>query len=352
MIGAVDLDCVLVTGGSGYIGSHTVLELLTAGFHVVVIDNMSNSSQESLLRVAQITQSPQITLYKADIRDEDALSEIFSNHKIASVIHFAGLKSVSESISQPLEYYSVNVTGTCVLLKTMKEFGCNKIVFSSSATVYGQPQFIPLTESHPLGPINPYGRSKLMAELVIRDFCAANSKFQGIVLRYFNPIGAHPSGLIGEDPSGIPNNLIPYVTQVMTGKLPHLNVFGTDYETKDGSGVRDFIHVVDLAQGHVAALKHLEEVGGGFRVYNMGTGNGYSVLEIVKAMEQVSGLSIKMELKGRRDGDAGEVVASPEKANAALKWSANRTIVDMCETSWRWQKGNPDGYSHTAVNQV
>ncbi|KAI9346993.1 UDP-glucose 4-epimerase [Obelidium mucronatum] len=336
-------DSVLVTGGAGYIGSHTVLELLNAGQHVVVVDNLSNSCEESLKRVAKITGNNKITFYKADIRDEAALSKIFASHTIVSVVHFAGLKSVSESISLPLEYYSVN---------TMKANGCSKIVFSSSATVYGQPQFMPLTESHPLGPINPYGRSKYVAELLIQDFCAANPSFQGVALRYFNPIGAHPSGLIGEDPAGIPNNLVPYVTQVMTGKLPHLNVFGTDYDTKDGSGVRDFIHVVDLAQGHVAALKHLEDAQGGFMVYNMGTGNGYSVLEIVKAMEQVSGLTIKMEMKGRREGDAGEVVASPEKANAALKWAANRTIVDMCETSWRWQKGNPDGYGYAATHSA
>ncbi|KAJ3015480.1 UNVERIFIED_CONTAM: hypothetical protein HDU68_012709 [Siphonaria sp. JEL0065] len=345
-------DSVLVTGGAGYIGSHTVLELLEVGKHVVVVDNLSNSCEESLKRVSQITKNNKITFYKADVRDEVALAKIFAAHTIVSVVHFAGLKSVSESISLPLEYYSVNVTGTGVLLKTMKTHGCSKIVFSSSATVYGQPQYIPLTESHPLGPINPYGRSKYMAELVIEDFCAANPTFQGVALRYFNPIGAHSSGLIGEDPAGIPNNLVPYVTQVMTGKLPHLNVFGTDYETKDGSGVRDFIHVVDLAQGHVAALKHLEDVDGGFRVYNMGTGNGYSVLEIVKAMEQVSGLTIKMEMKGRREGDAGEVVASPDKANNALKWAANRTIVDMCETSWRWQKGNPDGYGYTVAHNA
>ncbi|KAJ3015479.1 UNVERIFIED_CONTAM: hypothetical protein HDU68_012708 [Siphonaria sp. JEL0065] len=337
-------DSVLVTGGSGYIGSHTVVELLEAGFHVVVVDSLMNSSEESLRRVSRITQNNNITFYKADIRDADALSKIFAAHTIVSVIHFAGLKSVNESISKPLEYFSVNVNGTAILLDTMKAHGCNKIVFSSSATVYGQPQFTPLTESHPLGPINPYGRSKYMAELLIQDFCTANADFQGIALRYFNPIGAHPSGLIGEDPSGIPSNLIPYVTQVMTGKLSHLNVFGTDYETKDGSGVRDFIHVVDLAQGHVAALKHLEEVDGGFRVYNMGTGNGYSVLEIVKSMEDVSGIPVKMEIKPRRAGDAGEVIASADKANSALKWTAKRSMDDMCATSWNWQKSNPNGY--------
>ncbi|KAI9346923.1 UDP-glucose 4-epimerase [Obelidium mucronatum] len=357
-------ETVLVTGGAGYIGSHTVVELLAAGFHVIVVDNLSNSSEESLKRVAQITQSPEkITFYKADIRDHEALTEIFSNHQhqnISSVIHFAGLKSVSESISQPLDYYSVNVTGTCVLLKVMKAFGCNKIVFSSSATVYGHPQFIPLTESHPLDPINPYGRSKHMAELVIKDFCTSqnnpktntntnpNQLFQGIALRYFNPIGAHPSGLIGESPTGIPNNLVPYVTQVMTGKLPHLNVFGADYKTRDGTGVRDFIHVVDLARGHVAALLSTHNTTlsteNGFKVYNMGTGNGYSVFEIVKAMEQVSGLTIPIRVQERRVGDAGEVVASPGKANGELGWVAGRSIVDMCETSWRWQKGNPDGY--------
>ncbi|KAJ3064498.1 hypothetical protein HDU98_012093 [Podochytrium sp. JEL0797] len=224
----------------------------------------------------------------------------------------------------------------------MEKFGCNKIVFSSSATVYGQPQFLPLTEAHPLGPINPYGNSKYMAELLIQDFCHANPTCRGIALRYFNPMGSHSSGLIGEDPQGIPNNLVPYVTQVMTGKLDHLNVFGADYDTVDGTGVRDFIHVVDLALGHVAALQNLNDPG--FHVLNMGTGSGYSVLEIVHAMEKVSGLSIKMKIQGRREGDAGEVIADASKANWALGWSAKRTIVDMCESSWKWQKGNPQGY--------
>jgi len=337
-------EYVLVTGGAGYIGSHTVVELLEKGLNVVIVDNLSNSSQESMKRVSKITGRDDIIFYELDICDKDALSNVFSKHNITSVIHFAGLKSVSESISKPLEYFRVNVTGTCVLLDCMKAAGCNNIVFSSSATVYGHPKTMPIFEDHDLAPINPYGRSKYMAEIVIQDFCNANPSMNAALLRYFNPIGAHPSGLIGEDPNGVPNNLLPYITQVLCGKLTHLNVFGTDYDTRDGTGVRDFIHVVDLAQGHLAALSHLQGATPGCVVFNMGTGSGFSVKEIIQTMEQESGLEVKHVFKPRRAGDAAEVVANASKAMNEMKWTAKLSLSDMCQSAWKWQKQNPNGY--------
>jgi UDP-glucose 4-epimerase len=279
-----------------------------------------------------------------DITDKAALSQVFAMYNINSVIHFAGLKSVSESVAMPLSYYSVNVNGTCTLLECMKENNVHHIVFSSSATVYGHPKTMPIFEDHELGPINPYGRSKYVAELVIQDFCAANPSCNAALLRYFNPIGAHASGLIGEDPNGIPNNLLPYITQVLSGKLQQLSVFGNDYETRDGTGVRDFVHVVDLAKGHLAALKHLVASNPSCVIFNMGTGTGSSVLEIVKTMETESGLTVPFVFKGRRVGDAAEVVADPSKALKVLGWKCELGLNEMCGSAWNWQRSNPDGY--------
>lgn len=334
---------ILVTGGAGYIGSHTCVELLEAGYDIVVIDNFYNSKKESLNRVAQIT-GKKFKFYECDIRDEDGLSEIFSKEKIEAVIHFAGLKAVGESCRLPLEYYDNNVGGTITLCRVMKKYGCKKIVFSSSATVYGMNNVSPLKEDMPAGgTTNPYGTTKYMIELILKDVYAADSEWSVILLRYFNPIGAHESGRIGENPNGIPNNLMPYVSQVAVGKLPKLNVFGDDYDTPDGTGVRDYIHVVDLANGHIKALsKALSETG--LNIYNLGTGTGYSVLDIVKTFEKVNDIEIPFVIAPRRPGDLAVCYSDPTKAEKELGWKAERNLEDMCRDTWRWQKTNPNGY--------
>lgn len=335
---------ILVTGGAGYIGSHTCVELLNEGYEVVVVDNLCNSSEESLKRVEQIT-GKKVTFYEVDLLDKEALTEVFKKEKIDSVIHFAGLKAVGESVSKPLEYYHNNITGTLILCDVMREFGCKSIVFSSSATVYGDPAFIPITEECPKGQCtNPYGQTKSMLEQVLTDLNVADSEWNVILLRYFNPIGAHKSGLIGEDPKGLPNNLVPYIAQVAVGKLDHLNVFGNDYDTPDGTGVRDYIHVVDLAIGHVRAIEKLKDKEG-VLVYNLGTGNGYSVLDVVKAYEKASGREVKYVIQPRRPGDIATCYAEASKALKELNWKAERGIEEMCEDSWRWQFNNPNGYN-------
>lgn len=335
---------VLVTGGAGYIGSHTVLQLLEAGNSVIVYDNLSNSSEESLKRVKGIT-GKDITFYKGDILDRTMLKEVFSKHKIDSVIHFAGLKAVGESVEKPLYYYHNNITGTLVLCEVMKEFGVKNIVFSSSATVYGDPEVVPITEESALHATNPYGRTKLMLEEILHDLYIADKSMNIAILRYFNPIGAHESGLIGEDPNGIPNNLVPYISQVAVGKREELGVFGDDYDTPDGTGVRDYIHVVDLANGHLKALEKLNSTPG-VVIYNLGTGNGYSVLEVLKAFEKAAGKSIKYKVKPRRAGDIATCYAEPSLALKELGWKATKNIEDMCNDSWRWQKNNPNGYGN------
>ncbi len=334
---------ILVTGGAGFIGSHTCVELLNAGKEVVVMDNLYNSSKKSLERVEQIT-GKKVTFYQTDLLDVPGMEEIFKNEDIESVIHFAGLKAVGESVRKPWEYYNNNITGTLNLISVMKKSGVKNIIFSSSATVYGNPAFVPITEECPKGTCtNPYGWTKWMLEQILTDVYNADHEWNVILLRYFNPIGAHKSGLIGENPNGIPNNLMPYITQVAVGKLPKLGVFGDDYDTPDGTGVRDYIHVVDLAIGHVKALKKIEENAGLF-VCNLGTGKGYSVLDVVKAFEKASGIKIPYEIKPRRAGDIAECYADPGLAFAELGWKAERGIEEMCEDSWRWQKNNPNGF--------
>lgn len=333
---------ILVTGGAGYIGSHTCIELLDSGYDVVVIDNLCNSEDESLRRVEKITDK-KLKFYKGDIRDLPLLQKIFSENKIDAVIHFAGLKAVGESVKIPLEYYENNIGGTLTLCKAMRDAGVKSIIFSSSATVYGSPESVPVREDFPLSATNPYGRTKLMIEEILKDLNVSDNKWNITVLRYFNPIGAHKSGLIGENPRGIPNNLMPYITQVATGKLEKLRVFGNDYPTPDGTGIRDYIHVVDLAKGHVAALKNASSAG--VHIYNLGTGKGYSVLEVVSAFEKASGVKIPYDITPRRPGDIAEVYADPSKAFKELGWKATLGIEQMCEDSWRWQSGNPDGYT-------
>jgi len=333
---------VLVTGGAGYIGSHTCVELLEAGYEVVVIDNLLNSSEESLHRVQQIT-GKHITFYEADLREREVLESIFKRHDIDAVIHFAGLKAVGESVEQPIQYYINNVFGTLVLCDVMLKFGVKKMVFSSSATVYGKPERVPITEYESLKPTNPYGRTKQMIEDILWDLYVSDHSWSMALLRYFNPIGAHKSGRIGEDPHGIPNNLMPYITQVAVGKLPMLNVFGNDYDTHDGTGVRDYIHVVDLAKGHLKALDYIRQYRG-VEAFNLGTGHGYSVLEMVTAMEKVSGKQIPYTITDRRPGDIGICYADPTKAQELLGWTAEKGIEEMCEDAWRWQSTNPDGY--------
>ena len=335
---------ILVTGGAGYIGSHTCIELLNAGYEVVVLDNLYNSSEKALERVKQIT-GKDLTFYEADILDKEALEKIFDKEQIDGVIHFAGLKAVGESVAKPLEYYHNNMTGTFNLCDVMRKHGCKNIIFSSSATVYGDPAFIPITEECPKGKItNPYGQTKGMLEQVLTDLWVSDHEWNVVLLRYFNPIGAHESGLIGEDPKGIPNNLVPYIAQVAVGKLECLGVFGNDYDTPDGTGVRDYIHVVDLAKGHVKAMKKLEP-GSGVSIYNLGTGNGYSVLQVVKAFEKACGKEIKYAIKPRRAGDIATCYCDASKAKRELGWEAEKGIEEMCADSWRWQSMNPNGYN-------
>ena len=334
---------ILVTGGAGYIGSHTCIELISAGYDVVVVDNLCNSCKEALDRVEKIVGKT-IKFYEADIRDSEAMKNIFEKEDIDAVIHFAGLKSVGESVAKPLEYYDNNIAGTLVLCDAMRNAGVKNIIFSSSATVYGDPAFVPITEECPKGQCtNPYGWSKSMLEQILTDLHTADSEWNVVLLRYFNPVGAHKSGTIGENPKGIPNNLMPYITQVAVGKLECLGVFGDDYDTPDGTGVRDYIHVVDLALGHVKALKKIEEKAG-VKVYNLGTGNGYSVLDMVKAFGKACGKEIPYQIKARRPGDIASCYADPTKAKEELGWVAERGLDEMCEDSWRWQSNNPEGY--------
>ena len=334
---------ILVTGGAGYIGSHTVIELQNAGYDVIVCDNLCNSSKKSLERVEQIT-GKSVKFYLADILDAEALTRIFEENTIDSVIHFAGLKAVGDSVAKPWEYYNTNITGTLVLVDVMKKFGCKNIIFSSSATVYGDPAFIPITEECPKGQCtNPYGWTKSMLGQILTDIQKADKEWNVVLLRYFNPIGAHKSGLIGENPNGTPNNLMPYVTQVAVGKRPYLSVFGNDYDTHDGTGVRDYIHVVDLAKGHVAAVKKLEE-NAGLKLYTLGTGNGYSVLDIVKNFEAATGVKIPYVITERRPGDIATCYSNADLALKELGWKAENGIKEMCEDSWRWQKMNPNGF--------
>ncbi len=335
---------ILVTGGAGYIGSHTCMQLLNAGYDVVVLDNLCNSCKESINRVEEIT-GKKMTFYEVDLLDQPEVKKVFDNEKIESVIHFAGLKAVGESVYKPLEYYHNNITGTLILCDEMRKHGVKSIVFSSSATVYGNPAFVPITEECPKGDItNPYGRTKGMLEQVLTDLHTADPEWQIMLLRYFNPIGAHESGRIGENPKGIPNNLLPYITQVAVGKLVCLGVFGNDYDTPDGTCVRDYIHVVDLADGHVKALQKLEKSEGGVWIYNLGTGTGYSVLDVINAFEEVNELKINYVFKDRRAGDVPACYADPSKAREELGWVAQRGIREMCQDSWRWQKNNPAGY--------
>jgi UDP-glucose 4-epimerase len=333
---------ILVTGGAGYIGSHTVVELLNAGKEVVVIDNLVNSKEESLRRVEKIT-GKKVKFYKGDIADRPLLDKIFAEEKIESCIHFAGLKAVGESVAKPLEYYDNNIGGSLVLFKAMREHGVKNIIFSSSATVYGDPAFVPITEDCPKGEItNPYGRTKGMLEQILTDIQAADNEWNVILLRYFNPIGAHESGIIGENPNGIPNNLMPYITQVAVGKLPKLGVFGSDYDTPDGTCIRDYIHVVDLANGHVKAVEKLAE-NPGLKIYNLGTGTGSSVLDVINTFEKATGVKIPYEMKPRRAGDVPVNYCDASKAKNELGWVAKKNLFDMCADSWRWQKSNPEG---------
>ena len=334
---------ILVTGGAGYIGSHTCIELIKAGYDVVVVDNFYNSKREALKRTADLSGKP-VTFYECDIRDEKGLDKIFKAEKIDAVIHFAGLKAVGESCQKPLEYYDNNIAGTLVLCDVMRKNGCKKIVFSSSATVYGSNNVSPLKESMPTGgTTNPYGTTKFMIEIILSDLFKSDKDWSICLLRYFNPIGAHESGRIGEDPNGIPNNLMPFITQVAIGKRECLSVFGDDYDTHDGTGVRDYIHVVDLAAGHVKALQRV--LGrSGLDVYNLGTGTGYSVLDVVKAFEKASGVKINYQIAPRRPGDVAVCYSDPSKAYDELGWKAERGIDEMCADSWRWQSQNPNGY--------
>lgn len=333
---------ILLTGGAGYIGSHTCVELLNSGYDVVVADNLSNSNVESLKRVKQIT-GKDVKFYKADILDKKAMRKIFKKNKIEVVIHFAGLKAVGESNQIPLKYYENNISGTVALCEVMNEFGCKKMVFSSSATVYGVAEKMPLTEDMPLGAINPYGRTKLFIEDILRDLCKSDNEWSVALLRYFNPIGAHESGLIGEDPKGIPNNLMPYVAQVAVGRLKELSVFGNDYDTVDGTGVRDYIHVVDLARGHVKAVDYVAGTLG-CEAINLGTGNGVSVLQLVEAFKKASGVDVPYKIVERREGDPAKVYANADKAKKLLGWEAEFGIEQMCKDSWNWQSNNPNGY--------
>jgi len=333
---------VLVTGGAGYIGSHTVVELLNAGQQVVIVDNYSNSKPEVLNRIKTITgKTP--TFYEVDVLDREALDAVFAKEDIDSVIHFAGYKAVGESVAKPIEYYHNNITSSLILCDVMRSHGVKKIVFSSSATVYGMNNVSPLTEDLPTSATNPYGYTKVMIEQILQDVAVSDSEWSIALLRYFNPIGAHASGLIGEDPTGIPNNLMPYITQVAVGKLPQLSVFGDDYDTPDGTGVRDYIHVVDLALGHIKALDKIKATEG-VGIYNLGTGTGYSVLDLVHNFQDANGVEIPYVIVDRRPGDVATCYADATKAKEELGWNAQKTLADMCHDSWKWQKNNPNGY--------
>lgn len=334
---------VLITGGAGYIGTHTCVELLNAGYEISVVDNLSNSKRAAIERVKALT-GREFSVYIEDVRNETALDNIFLKEHPDAVIHFAGLKAVGESVTLPLMYYENNLVSTLVLLKTMKKHKVSNIVFSSSATVYGNPASVPITEDFPLSATNPYGETKLVIERILTDCAKSDPHFNPILLRYFNPIGAHESGMIGEDPNGIPNNLVPYIAQVAIGKLEYLSVFGADYDTKDGTGIRDYIHVVDLARGHVAAIKKLQGERTGLRIYNLGTGNGYSVLEVLHAFEKACGCEIPYKVVSRRSGDIAECYADPQKAKNELDWNAQKGLDEMCGDAWRWQVMNPNGY--------
>lgn len=333
---------ILVTGGAGYIGSHTAVELMNAGYDVVIADNFCNSHPEVLNRIAALT-GKQPVFYEADVRDTEALNNIFSQHKIESVIHFAGLKAVGESTRLPLKYYQNNIAATLILCEVMQQHNVFDLVFSSSATVYGDPHAVPINESFPLSATNPYGRSKLMVEEILRDVAKAEPRWGIVLLRYFNPVGAHVSGTMGEDPNGIPNNLLPFISQVAIGRLPQLSVFGNDYPTPDGTGVRDYIHVVDLAVGHIKAIERIKRERG-VLTYNLGTGQGYSVLEMINAFEQASGKKIVYQIVARRPGDIAECWADPAYAANDLGWKAERNLRDMMQDTWRWQSNNPNGY--------
>ncbi|MEN6313058.1 MAG: UDP-glucose 4-epimerase GalE [Clostridiaceae bacterium] len=333
---------ILVTGGAGYIGSHTCVQLLNAGYEIIVLDNLSNSKPESVKRISEIT-GKSFEFIKGDLLDRELLEDLFKKHRIESVIHFAGLKAVGESVRIPLYYYYNNISGSLVLFEIMQKHGVKNIVFSSSATVYGITDKMPINEEAPLQPINPYGRTKYMIEEILRDLYVSDNSWNIILLRYFNPVGAHSSGRIGEDPNGIPNNLVPYISQVAVGKLKELSVFGGDYPTPDGTGVRDYIHVIDLADGHLKALEKLKS-NPGIAVYNLGTGRGTSVLEMVDAFAKASGRKIAYRISDRRPGDTAVCYADPSKAKRELGWAAVKTVKDMCEDSWRWQSNNPSGY--------
>ena len=334
---------ILVTGGAGYIGSHTCIELLTQGYEVVIVDNLYNSCEEAVRRIEELS-GKKVSFYKADLLDKEAVEEIFEKESIDSVIHFAGLKAVGESVQKPLEYFHNNLTGTLILCDVMRHHGVKSIVFSSSATVYGNPASVPIYEDFPLSVTNPYGRTKLMIEEILQDVVVSDPEWKVILLRYFNPVGAHKSGRIGENPRGIPNNLTPYITQVAVGKLDHVNVFGNDYDTPDGTGVRDYIHVVDLALGHVKAIEKINAMDGGVKIYNLGTGIGYSVLEVIEAFRKATGTEIPYVIGPRRAGDIATCYAATDKAEKELGWKAQRGLDEMCEDAWRWQSMNPDGY--------
>lgn len=334
---------VLVTGGAGYIGTHTCVALMNAGFEVVVVDNLVNSNAEAIRRVERLT-GQEVPFYRIDLQDEEALDRVFREYTIHAAIHFAGLKAVGESCQIPLTYYRNNITSTCVLCQVMHRHGVFDLVFSSSATVYGEPDSVPIKEDAPVAPFNPYGRIKLMIEEILADLHRADSRWNVALLRYFNPIGAHSSGLIGEDPSDIPNNLMPYICQVAVGRLERLNVFGDDYPTPDGTGIRDYIHVMDLAEGHVQAVKKMKD-NPGIKVYNLGTGRGYSVLELVKAMERASGRTIPYRVTERRQGDIAVCYADPSRAEEELGWTARLDLEVMCRDAWNWQSQNPKGYA-------
>lgn len=337
------MNTILVTGGAGYIGSHTCVELIESGYKAVVVDNLCNSSSESLKRIEKLS-GKSIPFYKADVRDKSALSQVFKQHSVNGVMHFAGLKAVSESVERPIEYYGTNVSGVLSLIEVMREFNCNTFVFSSSATVYGNPHTVPIKENFPLSATNPYGRSKLIIEEILQDVFVSDSDWHIALLRYFNPVGAHKSGLIGEDPRGVPNNLLPYISQVAAGRLEKLSVFGGDYNTHDGTGVRDYIHVVDLAKGHVKALEALDNKPQVLTV-NLGTGRGYSVLDMIKVFEKVSEKSIPYQIVDKRPGDIATCYADTNYAEKALGWKAQHGLLKMCEDTWRWQSQNPNGYS-------